>query len=133
MTMMDTARAMLRATGASLARALGAIGKGSAVRSSWGLTSAAEGSDSIMVAGSPGRRVAGSPGRRVAGSPGRRVAGSPGRRVAGSPGRRVAGSPGRRVAGSPGRRVAGSPNLRPRDGHERSRMAAPLLASLLTA
>ncbi len=61
------------------------------------------------------------------------VAGSPGRRVAGSPGRRVAGSPGRRVAGSPGRRVAGSPHLRPRDGHERSRMAMPLLASLLTA
>ena len=52
--------------------------------------------------------------------------------VAGSPGRRVAGSPGRRVAGSPGRRVAGSPNLRPRDGHERSRMAAPLPASVLT-
>ncbi len=101
MTMMDTARAMLRATGVSLARALGVDGKASAVRSSGGLTSAAEGSDSIMVAGSPGRRVAGSPGRRV--------------------------------AGSPGRRVAGSPHLRPRDGHERSRMAAPLLASLLTA
>ncbi len=52
------------------------------------------------------------------------------RRVAGSPGRRVAGSPGRRVAGSPGRRVAGSPLLRRRDDHERSRMAAPLLASV---
>ena len=85
MTMMDTARAMLRAAGVSLARALGVDGKASAVRSSWGLTSAAEGSDSIMVAGSPGRRV------------------------------------------------AGSPLLRPRDGHERSRMASPLLASLLTA
>ena len=85
MTMMDTARAMLRATGVSLARALGVDGKANAIRSSWGLTSATEASESIMVAGSPGRRVAGSPG-----SPGRRVAGSPGRRVAGSPGRRVA-------------------------------------------
>ncbi len=37
--------------------------------SSRGLTNAAEGSESIIVAGSPGRRVAGSPGRRVAGSP----------------------------------------------------------------
>ena len=57
----------------------------------------------------------------------------PGRRVAGSPGRRVAGSPGRRVAGSPGRRVAGSPMLRPRDGHEYLRMAAPARASVLPA
>ena len=103
MNMTDKTRNVLRATGNLLAQTLGGIGKASAVRSSGGLTSAAEGSDSIMVAGSPGRRVAGSPGRRVAGSPGRRVAGSPGRRVAGSPGRRVAGSPGRRVAGSPGR------------------------------
>ncbi len=93
MNMTDTAKNVLRATGNVLARALGLDGKASAVRSSWGLTSAAEASESIMVAGSPGRRVAGSPGRRVAGSPGRRVAGSPGRRVAGSPGRRVAGSP----------------------------------------
>ena len=90
MTMTDKTRDVLRATGGRvtgnvLARALGLDGKASAVRSSWGLTSAAEGSESIMVAGSPGRRVAGSPGRRVAGSPGRRVAGSPGRRVAGSP------------------------------------------------
>ncbi len=45
----------------------------------------------------------------------------------------VAGSPGRRVAGSPGRRVAGSPHLRPRDGHERVRMAAPFSASVLPA
>ena len=44
-----------------------------------------------------------------------------------------AGSPGRRVAGSPGRRVAGSPNLRPRDGHERVRMAAAPLPSVLPA
>ena len=90
MTMMDTAKNVLRATGNVLTRALGLNGKATEVFSSGGLTSAAEGSDSIMVAGSPGRRVAGSPGRRVAGSPGRRVAGSPGRRVAGSPGRRVA-------------------------------------------
>ena len=71
--------------------------------------------------------------RRIAGSPDRRIAGSPDRRIAGSPDRRIAGSPDRRIAGSPDRRIAGSPNLRPRDGHERSRMAAPLLASLLTA
>ena len=81
MTMMDTARAMLRATGNLLAQTLGVDGKANAIRSSWGLTSADD-ADAIMVAGSPGRRVAGSPGRRVAGSPGRRVAGSPGRRVA---------------------------------------------------
>ncbi len=112
MTMTDKTRDVLRATGASVLEALGLDGKANELFSSGGLTSAAEGSDSIMVAGSPGRRVAGSPGRRVAGSPGRRVAGSPGRRVAGSPGRRVAGSPGRRVAGSPGRRVAGSPGRR---------------------
>ena len=113
MTMMDSAMDALRATGATVLEALGLNRRASEVRSAGGLTSAAEGSDSIMVAGSPGRRVAGSPGRRVAGSPGRRVAGSPGRRVAGSPGRRVAGSPGRRVAGSPpGRRAAGPPGRR---------------------
>ena len=95
MNMTDKARNVLRATGNLLAQTLGVNGKATEVFSSWGLTSAAEASESIMVAGSPGRRVAGSPGRRVAGSPGRRVAGSPGRRVAGSPGRRVAGSPGR--------------------------------------
>ena len=67
MTMTDKTRNVLRATGNVLARALGMDGKANAVRSSWGLTSAAESSDSIMVAGSPGRRVAGSPGRRVAG------------------------------------------------------------------
>ncbi len=39
----------------------------------------------------------------------------------------------RRVAGSPGRRVAGSPNLRPRDGHERVRVAAPAGPSILSA
>ncbi len=83
MTMTDKARDVLRATGASVLEALGLDGKANELFSSGGLTSAAEGSDSIMVAGSPGRRVAGSPGRRVAGSPGRRVAGSPGRRVAG--------------------------------------------------
>ena len=93
MTIMDKTRDVLRTTGNVLARALSLNGKATELFSSWGLTSAAEASDSIMVAGSPGRRVAGSPGRRVAGSPGRRVAGSPGRRVAGSPGRRVAGSP----------------------------------------
>ena len=81
MTIMDTTRDALRATGATVLDALGLNGKASEVFSSWGLTSAAEGSDSIMVAGSPGRRVAGSPGRRVAGSPGRRVAGSPGRPI----------------------------------------------------
>ena len=97
MTMMDSAMNALRATGATVLEALGLKRKADEVRSPGGLTSAAEGSDSIMVAGSPGRRVAGSPGRRVAGSPGRRVAGSPGRRVAGSPGRRVAGSPGRPI------------------------------------
>ncbi len=84
MTMTDKTRDALRAT---VAWALGLNGRVNEVCSAGGLTSAAEGSDSIMVAGSPGRRVAGSPGRRVAGSPGRRVAGSPGRRVAGSPGR----------------------------------------------
>ncbi len=89
MTMMDSAMDALRATGATVLEALGVNGKATEVFSSWGLTSAAEASESIMVAGSPGRRVAGSPGRRVAGSPGRRVAGSPGRRVAGSPGRPI--------------------------------------------
>ncbi len=59
MTMTDKTRNVLRATGNVLARALGMDGKANAVRSSWGLTSAAESSDSIMVAGSPGRRVAG--------------------------------------------------------------------------
>ena len=77
MTMTDKTRDVLRATGASVLEALGLDGKANELFSSGGLTSAAEGSDSIMVAGSPGRRVAGSPGRRVAGSPGRRVAGSP--------------------------------------------------------
>ena len=96
MTMTDTAKNVLRATGNVLAQALGLNGKVSEVFSSGDLTFADD-ADAI-IAGSPGRRVAGSPGRRVAGSPGRRVAGSPGRRVAGSPGRRVAGSPGRRVA-----------------------------------
>ena len=111
MTMTDTAKNVLRATGNMLAQALSLNGKATELLSSGDLTFADD-TDAIMVAGSPGRRVAGSPGRRVAGSPGRRVAGSPGRRVAGSPGRRVAGSPGRRVAGSPGRRVAGSPGRR---------------------
>ncbi len=81
MTMMDSARHVLRATGATVLEALGLNGKANEVGSLGGLTSAAEGSDSIMVAGSPGRRVAGSPGRRVAGSPGRRVAGSPNLRL----------------------------------------------------
>ena len=44
-----------------------------------------------------------------------------------------AGSPGRRVAGSPDRRIAGSPRLRPRDGHERVRMAAQAGSSVLPA
>ncbi len=86
MTMMDTAKDVLRATGNLLAQTLGVNGKATELFSSGGLTFADD-ADAIMVAGSPGRRVAGSPGRRVAGSPGRRVAGSPGRRVAGSPGR----------------------------------------------
>ncbi len=47
-------------------------------------------------------------------------------RIAGSPDRRIAGSPDRRIAGSPDRRIAGSPHLRARDGHEYSRMAAPV-------
>ena len=79
--MTDTAKNVLRATINVLAQTLGVNGRATEVFSSWGLTSAAEGSDSIIVAGSPGRRVAGSPGRRVAGSPGRRVAGSPGRPI----------------------------------------------------
>ena len=53
MTMMDTARAMLRATGNLLAQTLGVDGKANAIRSSWGLTSADD-ADAIMVAGSPG-------------------------------------------------------------------------------
>ena len=65
MTMFDNVRNALRATGNMLAQALGLNGKANAVRSSGGLTSAAEGSDSIMVAGSPGRRVAGSPNLRL--------------------------------------------------------------------
>ncbi len=60
MTMTDKARDVLRATGASVLEALGLDGKANELFSSGGLTSAAEGSDSIMVAGSPGRRVAGS-------------------------------------------------------------------------
>ena len=72
MTMMETARVALRATRATILGALRLDGKvADEICPSGGLTNAAEGSDSIMVAGSPGRRVAGSPGRRVAGSPGR--------------------------------------------------------------
>ncbi len=134
MTMMETARDVLRATGATVREALGVNGRVTEVSSvSSGDLTFADDTDAIMVAGSPGRRVAGSPGRRVAGSPGRRVAGSPGRRVAGSPGRRVAGSPGRRVAGSPGRRVAGSPGRRVA-GHDSVRcLAAPASVSGLPA
>ncbi len=51
MTMTGKTRDVLRATGNVLARALGVDGKANAIRSSGGLTSAAEGSDSIMVAG----------------------------------------------------------------------------------
>ncbi len=96
------------------------------------------GSPDRRIAGSPDRRIAGSPDRRIAGSPDRRIAGSPDRRIAGSPDRRIAGSPDRRIAGSPDRRIAGSPDrriadLRPRDGHERVRMAAPAGPSVLTA
>ena len=68
-----------------------------------------------------------------AGGPFDIIAGSPDRRIAGSPDRRIAGSPDRRIAGSPDRRIAGSPLLRPRDGHERVRMASPYPASVLTA
>ena len=104
MNTIDTARDALRARGAMVLEAVGLnVNVVDAMRSPGGLTSAAEGSESII-----GLR-------------------------AGSPGRRVAGSPGRRVAGSPGRRVAGSPNLRPRDGHERVRMAAAPLPSVLPA
>ncbi len=98
-----------------------------------GIISRIAGSPDRRIAGSPDRRIAGSPDRRIAGSPDRRIAGSPDRRIAGSPDRRIAGSPDRRIAGSPDRRIAGSPMLRPRDGHERSRMAAPLLASVPAA
>ena len=65
MTMMESAKDALRATGSLLAQALGLNGKATELFSSWGLTSAAEASDSIMVAGSPGRRVAGSPNLRL--------------------------------------------------------------------
>ena len=65
MTIMDKTRDVLRATINVLAQTLGVNGRATEVFSSWGLTSAAEGSDSIIVAGSPGRRVAGSPGRPI--------------------------------------------------------------------
>ncbi len=52
MTMTDKTRDVLRATGNVLARALGVTVGRDEVRSSGGLTSAVEGSDSIMVAGS---------------------------------------------------------------------------------
>ncbi len=62
MTMLETALNALRATGATVSRALGANGQVSEVRPSGGLT-IADDARAIMVAGSPGRRVAGSPGR----------------------------------------------------------------------
>ena len=65
MNMTDTAKNVLRATINVLVQELSLNGRATEVFSSWGLTSAAEGSDSIMVAGSPGRRVAGSPGRPI--------------------------------------------------------------------
>jgi len=65
MTMMGTARGALRAAGATVLEALGLNGGVNEVRSSGGLTNGAEGSESIMVAGSPGRRVAGSPNLRL--------------------------------------------------------------------
>ena len=140
MTMTDKTRDVLRATGASVLEALGLDGKANELFSSGGLTSAAEGSDSIMVAGSPGRRVAGSPGRRVAGSPGRRVAGSPDRRIAGSPDRRIAGSPDRRIAGSPAMSASGAwlrrlrsrpPSSPPEPSRSAVRRLRPALAAAL--
>ncbi len=64
MTMMDSARHVLRATGATVLEALGLNRKASEVRSAGDLT-IADDAGAIMVAGSPGRRVAGSPGRPI--------------------------------------------------------------------
>ena len=72
MTMMDSARDALCATGAAVLEALGLKRRASEVCSAGDLT-IADDARAIIVAGSPGRRVAGSPGRRVAGSPNLRL------------------------------------------------------------